>query len=528
MNAVSETIACARVRWARLRFGVIAPLLSSPPADGQLAGAIAELAAKSWRHPTTDEIIRFSAKTIERWYYAAKGEDDPIRILERKVARHAGTHPSVTEQVDRIIRELRRDHPRWSFKLVYDNLCATGRLRPELGPLPGYATVCRFMKHHGLWRTRRPRRHELEPGFVPRERRSFEVEYVHGLWHCDFHDGKRKVATAAGELVCPILFAMLDDHSRLCCHAQWYLGEERPEIFIHGLCQAFAKRGLPRAILSDNGGAMLAAETQQGLSRLSIHHHTTLSQTPEQNGKQEVFWAQVEGRLMAMLDGEKELTLELLNRATQAWVEQEYNRSTHRETGQTPLERWLAGRSVSRTCPSSDELRHAFRMEITRTQRKSDGTITVGGVRYELPNAYRTIQRPTIRVARWDLSSIDLVDPRRATLLATLLPIDKAKNADGRRRALLDAAPAAVHAAPVGIAPLLRELMSEYAATGLPPAYVPHDSPRTRSILGDGGNEGDNYHINSSTRKSERQRNPKSFEQHESLDCPTDGEQVSP
>ena len=46
---------------------------------------------------------------------------------------------------------------------------------------------------------------------------------------------------------------------------------------------------------------------------------TTLSQTPEQSGKQEVFWSQVEGHLMAMLDGEKELTLELLNRATQAW-----------------------------------------------------------------------------------------------------------------------------------------------------------------------------------------------------------------
>jgi hypothetical protein len=27
--------------------------------------------------------------------------------------------------------------------------------------------------------------------------------------------------------------------------------------------------------------------------------------------------------------------------------------------------------------------------------------------------------------------------------------------------------------APSGIAPLLRELMNEYAATGLPPAYVP-------------------------------------------------------
>lgn len=470
-----EVSTSARTRWARFRFGIIAKLLSAPPLPGELAETIAALAATKWRHPTTQEVFEVSAKSIERWYYAAKDHPDPIVALERKVPRHAGTHPRVTPAIERIIRELRRDHPTWTFKLVHDNLLALGRERPELGTLPAYATACRFMKHHGLSRTRRPRRHELAADFVARERRSFEVEYVHGLWHSDLHDGRRKVVTASGELVRPVLFAILDDRSRICCHAQWYLGEERTEIFVHGLCQALQKRQLPRALLTDNGSAMLAAEVQEGLSRLSILHHTTLAQTPEQNGKQEVFWSQVEGRLMAMLEGEKELTLELLNRATQAWVEQEYHRTIHSETKQTPLERWLAGPSVGRPCPSSDDLRRAFRMQIVRTQRKSDGTITVAGVRYELPNAYRTLLRPTVRIARWDLSSIELIDPRRGTTLATLLPVDRQKNAERGRRALVDAAPAAAAPTPAGIAPLLRQLMADYAATGLPPAYIPLD-----------------------------------------------------
>jgi len=34
--------------------------------------------------------------------------------------------------------------------------------------------------------------------------------------------------------------------------------------------------GFPRALLTDNGAAMLAAETTEGLERLSIVHHTTL------------------------------------------------------------------------------------------------------------------------------------------------------------------------------------------------------------------------------------------------------------
>ena len=53
------------------------------------------------------------------------------------------------------------------------------------------------------------------------------------------------------------------------------------------------------------------------------------------------------------------------------------------------------------------------------------------------------------------------------------MPVDKEKNADALRR-VIDTEPD-VSPAPAasGIAPLLRELMSDYAATGLPPAYVP-------------------------------------------------------
>jgi putative transposase len=177
---------------------------------------------------------------------------------------------------------------------------------------------------------------------------------------------------------------------------------------------------------------------------------------------------------MAMLEGEPVLTLALLNTATQAWVEQEYHRTTHSELKKTPLERYLEGPNVGRDSPSSEALRRAFRTEITRKQRHSDGTVTVEGVRFEVPAAYRALVHLRLRVARWDLSSVELVDPRIGTHLAMLLPLDKVKNADRARRVLpSDAATPAPASKPAGIAPLLRELMAEYAATGLPPAYLP-------------------------------------------------------
>jgi transposase InsO family protein len=460
-----------------LRFQILGPLMAAPPGDGELKASIAELASRSWRHPTTGEAIRFSFKTIERWWYIARGANDPLDALARKVPAHAGTHPRIGEALAQAIGSQHRDHPRWSFQLHYDNLLALVREDPRLGPAPSYPTLIRFMKDKGLLRARKPRHGAAADSgpFVSRETRSYEVTHVHGLWHLDFHQGSRPVLIAAGQWQKPQLLGVLDDRSRLCCHLQWYL-DETAEALIHGLSQAFQKRGLPRALLTDNGAAMLAAETTEGLERLGIVHHTTLPYSPEQNGKQESFWGQIEGRLLPMLEGEPELTLELLNTATQAWVEEEYQRKLHSEIRESPLARYLRGPDVGRPCPSSDALRGAFRSEVSRKQRRSDGTVTVEGIRFEVPAAYRTLLQLRLRVARWDLSSVALVDPRSGAYLATLLPLDKSANAERIRRVLApttDSPPSR----PVGIAPHLRALMADYAATGLPPAYLPkHDS----------------------------------------------------
>ena len=117
-------------------------------------------------------------------------------------------------------------------------------------------------------------------------------------------------------------------------------------------------------------------------------------------------------------------------------------------------------------------MRRAFRMQVRRAQRRSDGTVSVEGVRFEVPSVYRTLASLTLRVARWDLSNVHLVDPRTEAYLATLLPLDKRANSDGRRRAIATASSAPAPRVS-GIAPLLRSLMAEYAATGLPPAYLP-------------------------------------------------------
>jgi hypothetical protein len=265
---------------------------------------------------------------------------------------------------------------------------------------------------------------------------------------------------------------MLDDRSRYVAHLQWYL-HESAKCFVHGTSQGFLKVGLPRALMSDNGGAMTADEVTEGLLDLGVLHELTLPDSPYQNGKQESFWSVVERRMLAMLDGVRELTLELLNEATQAWVHLEYNKAVHSELGTTPMHRFLEGPSVLRPCPDSDALRGAFRQRVSRTQRRSDGTVSIDGVRFEVPSRFREFPKVALRYARWDLGRVDMVDPRSGLPLARLFPLDKGKNADGRRRHLdPTTCPEPVESSGE-VAPLLARLMREHAATGLPPAYLP-------------------------------------------------------
>ena len=126
---------------------------------------------------------------------------------------------------------------------------------------------------------------------------------------------------------------------------------------------------------------------------------------------------------MEMLGNVPELTLDFLNQATQAWVEIEYNRAVHREIGCSPVTRFARAPDVLRPSPSSDALRAAFRLEVKRRQRTSDGTISLDGVRFEIPARYRHFRDVVVRYPRWDLSLVDLVDPREGTVLARLFPL---------------------------------------------------------------------------------------------------------
>lgn len=475
---------------AELRFAVIGELLSSPPRLGELGPELDRLAAKLWFDPHTSLMRQFGRSTIERWYYKARKTQSPIDRLTGKVRIDKGSS-QLTEELIKEWRGLYEKHSHWSVQLLYVNFTTWAKVerKPPLDKVPSYSTMRRFYVQHGWMKLRKPRSREdgtLLPASVLAEARrvgieirSFEADYVGGLWHLDFHHGTRAILLEDGSWAFPLLLAIMDDRSRLICHAQWYLSESA-ENLIHGLIQGIQKRGLFAALMSDCGAAMKADEFVEGLIRLSIRHEPTLEYSPYQNGKQERFWQLVEGQLMKMIEDVQPLTLSTLNDLTQIWIEGSYHRAVHSEINTMPVERFAHDPSVLRESMSSDDLRSAFVREVRRTQRKTDGTMTLDGVRFEIPSAYRHIQDLFIHYARWDLSHVYLVDPETKKPVTRLLPLDRAKNASGKRakHVAVKQSRMSVDDLMVRLPAQMRHLLKQSQVNNLPPAFVPQTADK--------------------------------------------------
>jgi hypothetical protein len=68
-----------------------------------------------------------------------------------------------------------------------------------------------------------------------------------------------------------------------------------------------------------------------------------------------------------------------------------------------------------------------------------------------------------------------LVDPDTDAPLAKLFPQDKTKNASGKRRIIQPEKTMTPIVTDKPLPALLRKWMADYAATGLPPAYLPKE-----------------------------------------------------
>jgi len=204
-------------------------------------------------------------------------------------------------------------------------------------------------------------------------------------------------------------------------------------------------------------GLSPSVDPNAGWLRLGIVHERTVPYSHYQNGQQESWWNQMEGRLLPMPEGMVDFPLAALNEATLAWMEMDSNRKPHSELGKSPWDVYLHAQDAGRPSPSTQALQEAFTLRSVRTQRRSDGTLSLVGHRFELPSRYAHFQRVSLRYASWDLVRVYLADPHSGNLRERIDPLDKSQNEGGLRALRASASPRSVAAAkPLGTTPLLQ------------------------------------------------------------------------
>jgi len=87
-----------------------------------------------------------------------------------------------------------------------------------------------------------------------------------------------------------------------------------------------------------------------------------------------------------------------------------------------------------------------------------------------------------VAYARWDLGFIHLVDPQSGKKLVRIFPLDRSRNASGKRRLVDPTDSLEEPARPTGeLPPYMKHLLEEQAASGLPPAYLSKDQSHQKN-----------------------------------------------
>jgi putative transposase len=150
----------------------------------------------------------------------------------------------------------------------------------------------------------------------------------------------------------------------------------------------------------DNGSAFVDAWLLRACAKLGIRLVHSAPHRPQGRGKIERFFRTVREQFLVELTDTtaEDLTaagtdhraaLLELNRLLTAWIETEYHRRTHTETGQSPLDRWGAGWArCGRTAamPTAADLTEAFLWSEFRMVTKT-ATVSLHGNTFEVDTA---------------------------------------------------------------------------------------------------------------------------------------------
>ena len=391
------------------------------PADPGLSKAergrmVRALAAELHAGPGGDP-VRVTRGTIDRWIRAWRsGGFEALKPPARQ------TDPRTPASVLALAEDLRRENPARTAAHI------TELIKVSSGWAPSPRTIQRHLTRVGL-----PRRTGDVARAVVFGR--FEATRPNELWVGDALHGPKVAGKNA------ILFAFLDDHSRLVPGHRWVHAEDtlRAEA---ALRWGIASRGIPGAVYLDNGSPFVSGQLSRALAVLGVRLIHSRPGRPQGRGKIERFFRTVRDQFLIEVEGSDISSMQELNEAFSAWVETVYHARVHSETGQSPLERFGAGGHMP--IPDPGLLHEAFLWSETRTVTKT-ATVSLFSNLYEV-DAALVGRRVELVFDPFDLTDIDVRFANRPMGKAVAMRIGRHSHPAARPE------PATEPVAPTGIA----------------------------------------------------------------------------
>jgi len=350
---------------AAFRFGVICELVNSARlSPGEQARLIREKCARKWQIPFSEK-TRISRGTIWRWVRRYRSSNGKLESLYPQDRSDRGKSRVLDEETALGLIRLRQEMPQATVATLIKQVQTRGIVNPATALCP--STVYRLLQEH----------RRMNPKAAV-DRRKFEAECVNDLWQSDVMHGPRVLVS--GKRQKAYLIAILDDHSRLIPHAQFYLNE-RLSSYTDCLKQALATRGLPRKLYVDNGSAFRCKQLEHICACLGVALIHSKPYTPEGRGKIERFFRTIRSEFLPGFRGE---SLSELNEVLALWLEDVYHRRPHGSTGQAPFARFTENLHCLRPAPENlnDYFRHTARRRVAK-----DRTVILNGSLYEAPVA---------------------------------------------------------------------------------------------------------------------------------------------
>jgi transposase InsO family protein len=246
-----------------------------------------------------------SRQSVHAW--VRRYESSGLAGLSDRSRRPKSSPGQVCPEVEAVVCEMRREHPRWGPVRISHELA-----QAAVSPVPSRMSVYRVLVRHGL----------IEPGPRKRPRDSYlrwERDEPMALWQLDIVGGAFLADGTEAKIVTGV-----DDHSRFCVICQVV-----PRATGRAVCLAFAaalrRFGVPGEVLSDNGKQFTDRFGKGGevlFDRIcrdnGIIHRLTQPRSPTTTGKIERFHGSLRREL---LDGAVPFAdLAAAQAAVDAWV----------------------------------------------------------------------------------------------------------------------------------------------------------------------------------------------------------------